>query len=58
MEGEFHKVLDVLVSMIETQFLGNLLDLQAEVDKHATSLWAVNETQSTEEHIREVITDG
>jgi hypothetical protein len=27
MEGEFHKILDVIVSMIESLFLGNLLDL-------------------------------
>ena len=27
MEGEFQKVLDVIVSVIESMFLGNLLDL-------------------------------
>ena len=58
MEGEFHKILDVVVSMIESLFLGNLLDLQAEVDKHSTSLWAVSETQSKEDYVREAIGDG
>jgi hypothetical protein len=27
MEGEFQKILDVIVSVIESLFLGNLLDL-------------------------------
>ena len=28
------------------------------MDKHSTSLWAVSETQSKEDHIREAISDG
>ena len=53
MDEEFKRILDVIVSMVEAHFLANLLDLQDEVDKHNTSLWAVSEKTTTDDEIRE-----
>lgn len=44
---EFNSVVEVVISMVENSFLANLLDIQEEVDKYKTSLWAINETQAT-----------
>ena len=39
--AEFAKVFDVVNSMVELQYLSQLMELQDEVDRHATSLWAL-----------------
>lgn len=53
MDEEFKRILDVIVTMVEAHFLGNLLDLQDEVDKHSTSLWAIGDNATTDDEIRE-----
>lgn len=42
LRGEFSKIMEVIQSMVESQYLANLLDVQEEVDKHNTCLWALN----------------
>lgn len=55
MDGEFKRILDVIVSMVEALFLANILDLQDEVDKHNTSLWAISEKAAADDEIRDKI---
>ena len=34
-----------MVAILEAQFMTNMLDIQEEIDKQKTSLWAINEKE-------------
>ena len=46
--NEFERVVDLVVAIIETQFISNMIDIQDEVDKYSTSLWALSEKTLTD----------